>query len=149
MDADEFRERYGREPENDDLHRVNCVRAGELGHTQCGMCPFHSGPRFMCGCVHGDSKAESAFYGLKRDLDQLLSRRLTYSYGFGDIDVLREQIGDVMSRHGWGHLQTIVEPTDHGSTIKVWFIDLASGTHVSMQKPGAFIAAWRGRGWQP
>jgi hypothetical protein len=51
MTESEFRERYGREPEQDDLHRANCTQAGEFGHMLCGVCPMHCEPRFMCGCV--------------------------------------------------------------------------------------------------
>lgn len=53
MKADEFKARFG-EPVNDDLERVNCEQAGEIGHQQCGMCSVHDKPRFMCGCVNND-----------------------------------------------------------------------------------------------
>jgi len=48
---EEFTAAYGREPQQDDMHRVNCSRAGNLGHSQCGMCEKHHMPRFMCGCL--------------------------------------------------------------------------------------------------
>lgn len=41
---------FGHEPRQDDLQRVNCDKAGELGHFFCGMCLRHAAPRFMCGC---------------------------------------------------------------------------------------------------
>lgn len=51
MDAKEFKEITGDEPELDDLDRVNCKLAGEAGHSSCGMCPVHNKPRFRCGCI--------------------------------------------------------------------------------------------------
>jgi hypothetical protein len=51
--ADEFRDRVGSEPCQDDLERCNCVRAGQLGHMFCGVC-VHGMPRFVrCDdCAH-------------------------------------------------------------------------------------------------
>ncbi len=40
----------GGPPERDDLDRVNCLEAGNIGHWQCGWCMHHDKPRFMCGC---------------------------------------------------------------------------------------------------
>lgn len=51
MTYDEFKERFGREPENDDLDRVNCKHVGTLGHWFCGVCETHNLPRFECGCM--------------------------------------------------------------------------------------------------
>lgn len=51
MTAEEFEKVTGRPPENDDLERATCDKAGEVGHFQCGMCQFHKQPRFICGCV--------------------------------------------------------------------------------------------------
>jgi hypothetical protein len=34
--AETFKAATGRDPENDDLERCNCHRAGELGHQYCG-----------------------------------------------------------------------------------------------------------------
>lgn len=51
MDEAEFRRRVGTPPVQDDLDRVNCPKAGETGHWQCGWCEVHDKPRFMCGCV--------------------------------------------------------------------------------------------------
>ena len=50
MDANEFEDRTGRKPEHDDLERVNCKRAGEIGHWACGWCDKHYAPRAECGC---------------------------------------------------------------------------------------------------
>lgn len=50
MNAKEFKELTGCEPENDDLDRVNCPKAGEQGHKQCGICPDCGQPRFCCVC---------------------------------------------------------------------------------------------------
>ena len=49
--ADEFLERFGVEPQQDDLHRATCDRAGTMGHWMCGVCDFHKQPRFVCGCL--------------------------------------------------------------------------------------------------
>jgi len=51
MSEEEFEAAFGRKPINDDLHRVNCDQAGKVGHWQCGFCPIHNRPRFMCGCL--------------------------------------------------------------------------------------------------
>jgi len=49
MNAKEFTEKVGRPPEQDDLERVNCEKAGERGHRNCGWCRACDTPRFMCG----------------------------------------------------------------------------------------------------
>jgi len=46
---DYFEHAVGRPPENDDMERVNCTRAGELGHYHCGWCYLCNKPRYMCG----------------------------------------------------------------------------------------------------
>lgn len=48
VDAALFEKLTGRLPEDDDLERVNCLRAGEDGHRQCGSCPTCGLPRFLC-----------------------------------------------------------------------------------------------------
>ncbi len=50
MDEAEYERRFGSKPEQDDLLRVNCDRAGTLGHSLCGVCEEHKKPRFECGC---------------------------------------------------------------------------------------------------
>jgi len=47
---EEFQERFGFEPKQDDLHRVNCDKAGKIGHLMCGVCSQCGKPRFVCGC---------------------------------------------------------------------------------------------------
>ena len=47
----EFKEMVGFAPENDDLDRANCDKAGEIGHMFCGICDKHKKPRFICGCL--------------------------------------------------------------------------------------------------
>ena len=49
IEKDEFESRFGRAPERDDLHRVNCPLAGQLGHWLCGVCVVCGMPRFDCG----------------------------------------------------------------------------------------------------
>lgn len=51
MDKNEYILRYCLRPEQDDLDRVNCGQIGEPGHQQCGVCPKHDRPRFICGCL--------------------------------------------------------------------------------------------------
>lgn len=46
---DMFIQKVGHPPENDDLIRVNCPEAGNVGHYQCGWCPTCDKPRFVCG----------------------------------------------------------------------------------------------------
>lgn len=41
----------GNLPVRDDLERVNCSKAGEPMHHQCGWCNEHNYPRFLCGCL--------------------------------------------------------------------------------------------------
>ena len=47
-----FFEKTGQQPEKDDLERVNCKKAGELGHGFCGWCSIHDLPKFSCGCPY-------------------------------------------------------------------------------------------------
>jgi len=56
MTAEEFKDRFGREPEDDDLDRVNCKEVGTLGHWFCGVCETHNKPRFECGCMIDNRK---------------------------------------------------------------------------------------------
>ena len=46
--AEEFEAIAGRPPENDDLERVNCPKAGELLHMYCGYCATCGKPRILC-----------------------------------------------------------------------------------------------------
>lgn len=50
--AEYFKEKVGREPEDDDLDRCNCPDAGKVGHLMCGWCRAHNSPVFMCGYKH-------------------------------------------------------------------------------------------------
>lgn len=50
MDEGEFLERTGIKPEGDDLTRVNCPYAGEIGHRGCGWCDVCNQPKFICVC---------------------------------------------------------------------------------------------------
>jgi hypothetical protein len=38
----------GREPQQDDMERVNCKDTGKPGHHFCGWCPIHGTPRWLC-----------------------------------------------------------------------------------------------------
>ena len=49
MTASEFEKHTGRKPIQDDLGRVNCADAGRAGHSQCGWCYYHNGPKYACG----------------------------------------------------------------------------------------------------
>lgn len=50
ISAGEFEDAFGFAP-TDDLHRMNCTKAGSVGHWMCGICETHNHPRFVCGCV--------------------------------------------------------------------------------------------------
>ena len=47
---DRFIDRVKCPPIQDELKRCNCTKAGEPGHEQCGWCPEHDLPQFVCGC---------------------------------------------------------------------------------------------------
>lgn len=47
----DFKHMTGRDHSYDDLERVNCNKVGDVGHRQCGVCPEHDKPRFICGCM--------------------------------------------------------------------------------------------------
>ena len=51
LTEDGYRLMTGKWPIDDMLERVNCKRAGESGHRQCGWCSLHNKPRFECGCM--------------------------------------------------------------------------------------------------
>lgn len=48
MTAEEYERLMGEAPENDDLERVNCEKAGQLGHWMCGTCKRCGRPVFAC-----------------------------------------------------------------------------------------------------
>jgi hypothetical protein len=50
MNAKEFKDKTGYTPNNDDLNRVNCPYAGEVGHKNCGWCDKCNKPMFNCHC---------------------------------------------------------------------------------------------------
>lgn len=60
MTPEQFLERFGKVPEDDDIQRAICPQAGEVGHRNCGICPTHDKPRFMCGCLHTESKPDTS-----------------------------------------------------------------------------------------
>ncbi len=49
--AESFTKHVGFPPENDDLERCNCEKAGELGHFSCGWDHSKNLPRYMTGFV--------------------------------------------------------------------------------------------------
>lgn len=51
MDEKEFYSLTGYEPLQDDLIRVNCVNAGEIGHKNCGWCHKCNLPKYSCSCI--------------------------------------------------------------------------------------------------
>jgi hypothetical protein len=59
MNAEEFEQKTGYPPIQDDLERVNCKQVGEAGHWQCGWCKVHDLPRFACAC-----ETAASHYGL-------------------------------------------------------------------------------------
>jgi len=44
----DFTEAVGSPPENDDMDRVNCPKAGKAFHFGCGWCDSCNLPHFMC-----------------------------------------------------------------------------------------------------
>jgi hypothetical protein len=44
-----FKKATGREPEHDDLERVNCMEAGTIGHLCCGWNNEQNKPQFDIG----------------------------------------------------------------------------------------------------
>ena len=61
LTAEDFKKMTGREPENDDLERVNCSRAGNRGHIGCGVCR-HNKPAFECGICFLERLREQSSY---------------------------------------------------------------------------------------
>lgn len=47
--AEQFEKAVGQKPQQDDLERGNCPRAGSVFHTACGWCAKCDKPRFICG----------------------------------------------------------------------------------------------------
>ena len=47
--AKHFKDATGEAPEQDDLERSNCKRAGQFGHSSCGWCVEHNKPMFLDG----------------------------------------------------------------------------------------------------
>lgn len=45
--AEQFTKAVGHPPEDDDLERVNCPRAGTPAHWDCGWCYSENKPNFM------------------------------------------------------------------------------------------------------
>ena len=53
--AELFKQYVGREPEDDDLERCNCEKAGQAGHMMCGWNCTERLPAYMAGqgkCGH-------------------------------------------------------------------------------------------------
>jgi hypothetical protein len=48
---DVFLEKTGHVPQDDDLERCNCLKAGEPLHEFCGWCEECDQPKFMCTCA--------------------------------------------------------------------------------------------------
>jgi len=51
---EEYTDKVGEEPTDDDLSQCNCAIVGIPGHTFCGWCEEHDKPRAVCGCSVGD-----------------------------------------------------------------------------------------------
>ena len=50
MSAEDFEKKMDRLPMQDDLSRVNCEHAGEVGHRNCGWCSKCDRAKFACVC---------------------------------------------------------------------------------------------------
>ncbi len=55
-----FQRSTGNLPQQDDLERCNCPKAGQSGHDSCGWCEVHNGPMFTCLCSLRKRELESA-----------------------------------------------------------------------------------------
>lgn len=51
-----FKHYTKRDPEQDDLERVNCKQVGQPGHYCCGWCHHCKCPVFECGHTIGKKK---------------------------------------------------------------------------------------------
>jgi hypothetical protein len=59
MTADDYRMRFGFDPQLGDLDRVNCCKGGLVGHFGCGVCPHLALPRVFCrACLSGEPDAQ-------------------------------------------------------------------------------------------
>ena len=58
MNKEEYFRSTGYVPEQDDLQRANCKKAGEPMHSCCGWCKEHDLPIFMCGCSLEDKTGQ-------------------------------------------------------------------------------------------
>ena len=54
-----FKEKTGKEPEQDDLERASCRDAGKVGHWMCGWCYLCDLPVFMCSCETPERNKEA------------------------------------------------------------------------------------------
>jgi hypothetical protein len=48
----------GRKPEQDEMERVNCDQAANIGHNYCGWCNLHDKPRLHCCCLASTAPAQ-------------------------------------------------------------------------------------------
>jgi len=51
MNKAQYKDMTGQENSQDDLDRVNCPHAGEIGHKNCGWCWECGTPAFLCTCT--------------------------------------------------------------------------------------------------
>ena len=56
INREQFISATGREPEQDDLERVNCKQAGDVGHWCCGWNVEHNRPQADIGPRSNDPK---------------------------------------------------------------------------------------------
>lgn len=52
----QFEQATGRKPVDDDMERVNCDRAGEPGHSNCGWNHTHNCPAYERSIVPAEEK---------------------------------------------------------------------------------------------
>lgn len=91
MDAKEFEDLVGRKPFNDDLHRVNCIQVGSIGHLLCGICDICGKPNFICGGSSGH-KYEFKPYSQGIDNKELPNIRVNVDRISGSIDIKFKEI---------------------------------------------------------
>lgn len=53
---EDFAYAIGQKPVQDDMERVNCPKAGQIAHMQCGWCYTCNMPVFMCICGYNKAR---------------------------------------------------------------------------------------------
>jgi hypothetical protein len=63
MTEAQYKQRFGRHPVMDDLDRINCREAGQLGHSACGLCSHGMAKFMVCYDCHPEWRDTHAVIG--------------------------------------------------------------------------------------